>query len=71
MPALGLIMKAPLSVTGLRMTANLLEHWTNHEIDLVALDEGFDLGNGDVGLEFVILNEELDVSRPPSLLPIP
>jgi hypothetical protein len=34
----------------------------DYEIDLVALDEGFDLGYGDVGLELVVLNLELDVT---------
>ena len=38
------------------------EHRTDDEIDLVALDEGLDLGDGDVGLELVVLDQELDVA---------
>jgi hypothetical protein len=40
-------MKAPLSVTGLM---------------IAALDEGLDLGYGDVGLELVVLDLEIDVA---------
>ena len=38
------------------------EHRTDNEIDLVALDEGLDLGYGDVGLELVVLDLEIDVA---------
>ena len=38
------------------------EDRADHEVDLVALDEGLGLVDRDVGLELVVLHEQLDLA---------
>ena len=61
-PALGLIRKALLSVTGLAdRLQDVGEDRTDDEIDLVALDEALDLGDGDIGLQFVVDDDHFGI----------
>ena len=41
---------------------NIGEDRADHEVDLVALEQRLDLGDGDVGLEFVVLHDDLDLA---------
>ena len=41
---------------------NVGEDRADDEVDLVALDQRLDLGDGDVGLEFVVLHDDFDLA---------
>ena len=62
-PAFGRIRIAPPSVDRLQdRLQDVGEDRADHEVDLVALDEGLDLAHRDVGLELVVLHDDLDLA---------